>query len=52
MNVPPLIWRFAVSFPHFGQVVVAGSEIFWISSHWFAQLEQAYSYVGMGRAQV
>jgi len=33
MKLPPLIWRFAVDFPHFGQTSIGFSEIFWISSH-------------------
>lgn len=47
MKLPALIWRLAVFCWHFGHVSSAGSEIFWISSHWFWQAEQAYSYVGM-----
>jgi hypothetical protein len=43
MKLPPLIWRLAVGFWHFGQVNVGDSEIFWISSHWFEQSAQAYS---------
>ena len=47
MKLPPLIWRLALDLPHLGQVSMGLSEIFWISSHWFAQSVQTYSYVGM-----
>ncbi len=47
MKLPPLICRFAVDWPHFGQTSRAFSEIFWISSHWLLQFVQRYSYVGM-----
>jgi hypothetical protein len=47
MKLPPLIWRFAVDWPHLGQTSSAGSEIFWISSQAFEQFVQTYSYVGM-----
>lgn len=33
MKLPPLICRFAVDLPHFGQTWMGSSEIFWISSH-------------------
>ncbi len=47
MKFPPLIWRFALDWLHFGQTSMGASEIFWISSHWFWQFVQTYSYVGM-----
>lgn len=43
MKLPPLIWRWAVSFWHLGHTVRGGAEMRCTSSHWFWQLEQAYS---------
>jgi len=43
MKFPPLIWRLAVFLEHLGQISIAGSEIFWISSHAFAQSVHTYS---------
>jgi hypothetical protein len=43
MKLPPLIWRFAVFCPHFGQVSDASAVMRWTSSQTFPQLVQAYS---------
>lgn len=51
MKLPALICRLAVDFPHFGQTSMGSAEIFWTSSHWFPQSEQAYSYVGIPLAR-
>jgi len=51
MKFPPEIWRLAVDCEHLGQTSSGSSEIFWISSHWFWQFVQTYSYVGIGAAQ-
>jgi hypothetical protein len=43
IKVPPLIWRLAVRWLHFGQTSVEGSEIFCSSSQALAQEAQRYS---------
>jgi hypothetical protein len=43
MKFPPLIWRLAVDWPHFGQTWIGSAEIFWISSHPLPQSVQTYS---------